>query len=167
MTRPKKYAGRKAVKATVRHSIRGTASKVRRQPPRVITLVGIGAVLGAIAGWLLGRRGASAGDPFPAYQPPAPAASHSTPEAKAAAAMLAADADGRAQWELRDQRLEVVRGRVQAAVGDRAADGVVGAAVNGDLIAARPSGRQVRLVRGERKRAAAVDGVEPAAGSRR
>jgi hypothetical protein len=86
MKTPQKYVGRKAVKATLRHSVRGTAKKARREPPRAIALLGIGAVLGAVFGWLLASRRAPAGDPFPGYQPPAPAASHSTPEAKAAAA---------------------------------------------------------------------------------
>jgi hypothetical protein len=86
MTTPKQYIGRKAVKATVRHSVRGTAAKARREPPRTITLVGIGVFLGALGVWALGRRSGAASDPFPAYRAPAPAATQSTPEAKAAAA---------------------------------------------------------------------------------
>ncbi len=85
MTTPQKYLGRKAVRATLRHSVRGTASKARRNPPRTVTLLSVGAILGAIGGWLLGRRSGSGGDPFPAYQAPT-AAAHSTTEAKAAAA---------------------------------------------------------------------------------
>jgi hypothetical protein len=86
MNTPKQYLGRKAVKATVRHSVRGTAAKARREPPRTLTLLGAGILLGAIAGWLLGRRAGAAADPFPNYEPPVPSATHSTSEAKAAAA---------------------------------------------------------------------------------
>jgi hypothetical protein len=85
MTSPKQYIGRKAVKATVRHSVRGSAAKARRRPPRTIALLGAGAAIGAIVGWLIGR-GSASGDPFPAYQAPTPSATQSTPEAKAAAA---------------------------------------------------------------------------------
>lgn len=86
MTTPQKYIGRKAVKATVRHSMRGTAAKARRKPARAITLLGIGTALGLVSGWLLAKRTSAPSDPFPGYQPPAPAATHSTAEAKAAAA---------------------------------------------------------------------------------
>src|SRR5690242_9833398 len=67
------------------------------------------------------------------------------------------------QGELGDQLLEVGRGGVQAAVGDRAAHRVVGAAVDRDLIPAGPSRREVRLVGGERQGAASVHGVQAAA----
>jgi hypothetical protein len=86
MNSPKQYVGRKAVKATVRHSVRGTAKKARREPPRAVSLIGLGIVLGAVASWILARNRSSSGDPFPAYEAPTPAATHSTPEAKAAAA---------------------------------------------------------------------------------
>lgn len=47
--------GKKAAKATVRHSVRGVSSKAQRQPLRTATLLGIGGVVGAAAGWLAGR----------------------------------------------------------------------------------------------------------------
>lgn len=49
---------RKAVKATAKHSARGTASKVKRDPLRAVTLLGLGGALGAIAGWMAGRSAA-------------------------------------------------------------------------------------------------------------
>ena len=48
--------GKKAAKATVKHTVRGTASKARRKPFRSVTLVSIGGLFGATAGWLAGRR---------------------------------------------------------------------------------------------------------------
>ncbi len=48
--------GRKATKATVRHSARGLASKAQRRPLRSAGLLTIGAVAGATAGWLAGRK---------------------------------------------------------------------------------------------------------------
>jgi hypothetical protein len=86
MTSPKQYIGRKAVKATVRHGVRGTTTKARRDPPRAVSLIGLGIVLGAVAAWTLARTRSASGDPFPAYQAPTPSATHSTPEARAAAA---------------------------------------------------------------------------------
>jgi hypothetical protein len=46
---------RKAVKATAKHSAHGTASKLKRDPVRAATLLGLGGAVGAIAGWLAGR----------------------------------------------------------------------------------------------------------------
>ncbi len=86
MSTPKQYLGRKAVKATVRHSVRGTASKARREPPRTISVLGAGVFLGVIAGWVFARRAGAPSDVFTDYAPPAPSPVHSTPEAKAAAA---------------------------------------------------------------------------------
>lgn len=51
----KSTLARKAVKATARHSAHGTASKLRRDPLRAATLLGVGALLGAFAGWTAGR----------------------------------------------------------------------------------------------------------------
>ena len=48
--------GRKATKATVRHSIRGFASKAQRKPLRSVSLLSAGGVLGAAAGWVAGRK---------------------------------------------------------------------------------------------------------------
>lgn len=46
---------RKAVKTTAKHTAHGTASKLKRDPVRVVTLLGLGAAIGAAAGWLAGR----------------------------------------------------------------------------------------------------------------
>jgi hypothetical protein len=51
-----KTIGRKAAKATVRHSVRGFASKAQRKPLRSAGLLGAGGVIGAAAGWLAGRK---------------------------------------------------------------------------------------------------------------
>jgi hypothetical protein len=48
--------GKKAAKATLRHSVHGVASKAQRQPFRSATLLGVGGVVGAAAGWLAGRK---------------------------------------------------------------------------------------------------------------
>lgn len=48
--------GRKARKATLRHTVRGFASKAQRQPLRSATLLTAGGVLGLTAGWVAGRR---------------------------------------------------------------------------------------------------------------
>jgi hypothetical protein len=56
----KSTLARKAVKATAKHSARGTASKLKRDPLRAATLLGLGGVVGAVAGWLAGRSAADA-----------------------------------------------------------------------------------------------------------
>ena len=56
MSRLGKTVGKKAAKTTVRHSIRGFGSKAKRQPIRSATLLGAGGVVGAVAGFLAGRR---------------------------------------------------------------------------------------------------------------
>jgi hypothetical protein len=48
--------GKKATKATVRHSVRGVASKAQRKPLRSGTLLSLGGLFGAAAGWFAGRR---------------------------------------------------------------------------------------------------------------
>jgi hypothetical protein len=55
----KKTLARKAVKSTAKHTARGTASKLRRDPLRTATLLGLGALIGAAALWLIGRLGGS------------------------------------------------------------------------------------------------------------
>ncbi len=47
--------GNKAAKATVRHSLRGVASKAQRRPLRSASLLSVGCVVGLTAGWLAGR----------------------------------------------------------------------------------------------------------------
>ena len=51
-----KTIGRKAAKATVRHSVRGFASKAQRKPLRSASLLSAGGLVGAVAGWLAGRK---------------------------------------------------------------------------------------------------------------
>ena len=51
-----KKIGKKAAKATVRHSVRGVAAKAQRQPLRSTTLLSVGGLFGAAAGWLAGRK---------------------------------------------------------------------------------------------------------------
>ncbi len=56
-----KTLGRKAAKATIRHSVHGVVSKYKRQPLRSTTLLTIGGALGAAAGWIAGRKTAQTG----------------------------------------------------------------------------------------------------------
>jgi hypothetical protein len=60
MSTIKKTLARQAVKTTARHSARGTASKLKRDPMRAVTLLSLGGVLGALAGWMAGRSTAGA-----------------------------------------------------------------------------------------------------------
>ena len=53
----KTMLARKAVKTTAKHTARGTASKLKRDPMRTGTLLGLGALIGAAAVWLIGRLG--------------------------------------------------------------------------------------------------------------
>jgi hypothetical protein len=50
---------RKAAKAGAKHTARGTASKLKREPMRAGTLLAIGGGLGALTGWAAARRGAT------------------------------------------------------------------------------------------------------------
>jgi hypothetical protein len=49
-------AGKAATKATVKHSAHGVSAKVHRRPLRSVTLLTIGALLGAGAGWAAAAR---------------------------------------------------------------------------------------------------------------
>ena len=51
----KRKLARKAVKSTAKHTAHGTAMKRKRRPLRTATLLGLGAAVGAVAAWLLGR----------------------------------------------------------------------------------------------------------------
>jgi hypothetical protein len=53
----KSTIARKAVKTTAKHTAHGTASRLKREPLRTTTLLGLGALVGAAAIWLLGRLG--------------------------------------------------------------------------------------------------------------
>jgi len=59
MSSMKKAAAGKAVTWTARHTAHGTASKLKREPVRASTLLGLGCLLGAAAGWALSRACAS------------------------------------------------------------------------------------------------------------
>jgi hypothetical protein len=56
MSSIKKTLARKAVKSTAKHTAHGTASKLKREPLRVTTLLGIGGLVGAVAGAAWGSR---------------------------------------------------------------------------------------------------------------
>jgi len=56
LSKPATFLGRKAAKATVKHSVRGTAAKAKREPPRTVTLLTIGALFGVVVGWLLANH---------------------------------------------------------------------------------------------------------------
>jgi len=56
----KRKVARKAAKTAVKHTAHGTASKLRRDPVRVLTLLGLGGAIGAVAGWVAGRSAAGA-----------------------------------------------------------------------------------------------------------
>jgi hypothetical protein len=56
MGRIKKKLARRAVRSTAKHSAHAAASKLKRDPIRAATLLGLGAVLGACAAWLLRPR---------------------------------------------------------------------------------------------------------------
>ncbi len=51
----KSLIARKTVTATAKHTAHGASSKLRRKPMRTATLLGVGALLGACAGWAAGR----------------------------------------------------------------------------------------------------------------
>jgi hypothetical protein len=61
MNRLGSTVGKKAAKATVKHSVRGVASKAQRKPLRSASLLsiggGAGVAVGLTAGWLVGRKG--------------------------------------------------------------------------------------------------------------
>ena len=60
MSSVKKALTRKAVKSTAKHTAHGTAAKLKRRPVRALTLLGVGCVTGAVAGWALARSSNSA-----------------------------------------------------------------------------------------------------------
>lgn len=55
MSTIKKALTRQAVKTTARHSAHGTASRLKRNPVRTVTLLSLGGALGALAGFMAGR----------------------------------------------------------------------------------------------------------------
>lgn len=50
---------RKVAKSSAKHTARGTASKLKREPMRAGTLLAVGGGLGALTGWAAARRGAT------------------------------------------------------------------------------------------------------------
>jgi len=54
----KKKLARKAVKSTAKHTARGTAAKLRREPLRATTLLGLGGLVGGVVAWLVARSSA-------------------------------------------------------------------------------------------------------------
>jgi hypothetical protein len=52
----KRALGRRATKATVRHSVRGVSAKAQRKPLRSVSLLSLGGLLGGTAGWVAARR---------------------------------------------------------------------------------------------------------------
>jgi dienelactone hydrolase len=55
----KKALAPKAVKSTAKHTAHGTASKLKREPVRATTLLGLGFLVGGLAAWLLARTTAA------------------------------------------------------------------------------------------------------------
>jgi hypothetical protein len=56
----KNTLARKVAKTAAKHTAHGTASKLKRDPMRTATLLGLGGALGAAAGWMAGRSAATA-----------------------------------------------------------------------------------------------------------
>ena len=56
MTSIRKNLGKRAVKATVRHSWHGFAAKAQRKPLRSASLLTAGGLLGLVTGWFAGRK---------------------------------------------------------------------------------------------------------------
>lgn len=59
MSAIKKSLTRKVAKVAAKHTAHGTASKLRRDPVRTVTLLGVGSAIGAAAGWMAGRSATS------------------------------------------------------------------------------------------------------------
>ena len=60
MSKLGRSVGKKATKATVKHSARGLSSRAKRQPLRSVSLLSVGGAVGAAVGWVAGRKTASA-----------------------------------------------------------------------------------------------------------
>jgi len=56
----KNTLARKVAKTAAKHTAHGTASKLKRDPLRTATLLGVGGAFGAAAGWMAGRTSATA-----------------------------------------------------------------------------------------------------------
>jgi hypothetical protein len=51
--------GKKAAKATAKHTLKGVAAKAERRPLRSFTLLVLGGLIGAAVGWTAARKSAS------------------------------------------------------------------------------------------------------------
>jgi hypothetical protein len=60
MSKLGRSVGKKATKATVKHSARGLSSKAKRQPLRSVSLLSVGGAVGVTIGWFARRKTASA-----------------------------------------------------------------------------------------------------------
>ena len=58
MSAIKNTLARKAAKAAAKHTVHGTASKLKRDPMRAVTLLGLGGAIGVAAGWMAARTAA-------------------------------------------------------------------------------------------------------------
>lgn len=56
--------------STAKHTAHGTASRFTRKPLRSVTLLALGAAIGGIVGWLIGRSGGD--EPFEPVAPSGP-----------------------------------------------------------------------------------------------
>jgi hypothetical protein len=94
----KSKLGRKAATSLVKHTAHGTVSKARREPIRASRLLGLGVMLGALAGYLGGRAAgrkelpAPTGPSTPVPSPPTPADAKLQPDPGFAATPAAAGA---------------------------------------------------------------------------
>jgi len=61
---------KRAVRTTAKHTAQGAASKMARKPFRSFTLLALGAGIGGIVGWLIGRSGGD--EPFEPVAPAGP-----------------------------------------------------------------------------------------------
>lgn len=59
----KQKFARKAVKTTAKHTAHGTVSKLKREPARASALLGAGALIGIVVGWIVGRSSDGAQPP--------------------------------------------------------------------------------------------------------
>ncbi len=57
----KKTIARKAAKKAAKHTAHGAASKLKRDPVRAFTLLGLGGAIGAAAGWMAARTATETG----------------------------------------------------------------------------------------------------------
>ena len=62
MSAIKKNLAKKVAKTAAKHTAHGTASKLKRDPMRTATLLGLGGVVGAAAGWMAGRTASASTD---------------------------------------------------------------------------------------------------------